>query len=136
MARYGFDDKVRREAVGAASVEGLLAYAMSRPRWAALRGARRAVAMARDLAAADPQAYTGLLSRALRTTAGLLLRRRRPEEALPLAEEAVVLARRAGGAPLVVSLACLAQVLEALDRYGEAAAASSQAAREAADDEE
>jgi hypothetical protein len=135
MARYGFDDKVRRQAVGAASVEGLLAYAMSRPRWAALRGARRAVAMARDLAAADPQAYTGLLSRALRTTAGLLLRRR-PQEALPLAEEAVVLARRAGGAPLVVSLALLAKVLEALDRYGEAAAASSQAAEEAARDME
>ncbi|MFC7583463.1 hypothetical protein ACFQYP_06560 [Nonomuraea antimicrobica] len=63
-----------------------------------------------------------LLSRCLLTAAKLLLGRGRAAEALPLAEEAVALTRPVGGAPLVVSLGCLATALEALHRYSEAAA--------------
>lgn len=129
MARNGFDDAIRRGTVGAEAVEGLLAYAQTRSRWgrAGLRTARQAVEMSRALAAADPLAHTGLLARALRTTAGVLLKRGRPAQALPLAEESVALARAAGGAPLVVSLACLAEALDALHRYGEAAEAMAEA---------
>ncbi|WP_327091045.1 hypothetical protein OIE66_10595 [Nonomuraea sp. NBC_01738] len=130
MARNGFDDAIRRGTVGAEAVEGLLAYASTRSRWGggALKNAREAVEMSRTLAAADPPAYTPLLARALRTSATLLLRRRRPARALPAAQESVALARAAGGAPLIVSLACLADVLTALHRYGEAAEAMAEAA--------
>ncbi|NBE92601.1 hypothetical protein FE391_09360 [Nonomuraea sp. KC401] len=58
-----------------------------------------------------------------------MLRRGRPMEALPLAQEAVALTRPAGGAPLVASLHRLAAVLEALHRYSEAAALVAEADR-------
>ncbi|WP_157245960.1 hypothetical protein [Nonomuraea typhae] len=83
--------------------------------------------MSRILAARDPIAHSCLLAKSLRTAATLLLLRRRPAQALPLAEESVALARGTGGAPLVVSLVCLAEILNALHRYGEAADAIAEA---------
>ncbi|MEU7000467.1 hypothetical protein [Nonomuraea sp. NPDC046570] len=125
MARNGFDDATRRGTAGAAVVEGLLAYAETQSRaWVRGRSARsmeRAIALSRTLAANDPEEHTALLARALRTGARQLLRHRRAAEALPLAEEAVELSRGAGGAPLVVALECLSDVLNALGRRGEAA---------------
>ncbi|MFI9560152.1 hypothetical protein [Nonomuraea endophytica] len=129
MARNGFDDAIRRGTVGAEAVEGLLAYAQSRSGWgrAGVRSALEAVAMSRVLATRDPAAHTGLLARSLRTAATMLLRRRRPARALPLAKEAVSLARASGGAPLVVSLVALAEILNSLQRYAEAAEAMTEA---------
>jgi phosphatidylserine/phosphatidylglycerophosphate/cardiolipin synthase-like enzyme len=127
MARNGSDDALRRSTTGVEAVEGLLAYAQTqRPRARGLRSAERAVSMSRALVARDVE-HTPLLVRALRTAARLHLRRRRPADALPPAEESVALARGAGGAPLVMSLACLADVYEALQRYGEAATTMTEA---------
>ena len=114
MARNGSDDAIRRGTTGVEQVEGLLAYAATQSRRAALKSAREAVALSRNVS--NPL----LLARALRTAATLLLPRR-PAEALPLAQEAVSLCQPCGGAPLVVSLTCLANTLNALHRYGEAA---------------
>ncbi|MFI6292252.1 hypothetical protein ACIBEJ_11755 [Nonomuraea sp. NPDC050790] len=129
MARNGFDDAIQRGTVGAEAVEGLLAYARSRSRWgrAGVDSALEAVAMSRVLAARDPAAHTGLLVRSLRTAATMMLGRRRPVRALPLAQEAVGLARPAGGAPLVVCLVTLAEILNALQRHAEAAEAMNEA---------
>ncbi|WP_214320114.1 hypothetical protein [Nonomuraea sediminis] len=127
MARNGFDDAVRRGTTGAEAVEGLLAHARTQSRRGAVKACERAVALCRDLAQADPAAYEPLLARALRTTARALLRARRPGDALGRAEEAVALSRPHGGAPLVVALACLADVLGALHRDDEAAEAAAAA---------
>ncbi|WP_113702464.1 hypothetical protein [Nonomuraea lactucae] len=110
------------------AVEGLLAYAQSRSRWspAAAGSVREAVERSRALAAVDP-AHTPLLARSLRAAAGLMLRRGRPGEALTAAQEAVALARPAGGAALVISLGCLSEVYRALRRYEDAAAAREEA---------
>ncbi|MEU0565677.1 hypothetical protein ABZ297_09820 [Nonomuraea sp. NPDC005983] len=131
MARNGSDDATRRSTTGVEQVEGLLAYAQTQPRWGqgAMKNAMKAVSLSRDLAARDPAEHTQLLVRSLRTTARLLLRRRRAEEALPLALEAVALARPARGAPLVTCLSTLAEVYEALQRFGEAAEAATEAAK-------
>ncbi|MEO3791605.1 tetratricopeptide repeat protein [Nonomuraea sp. B10E15] len=88
-----------------------------------------AIARSRVLFGESPEEYSGLLARCLVAGARLLLRRGRPAEALPLAEEAVALTRSAGGAPLVASLYRLAAVLEALHRYSEAAALVAEADR-------
>lgn len=129
MARNGSDDTTRRGTTGADAVEGLLAYAASRPRWSrgALRDLREAVTRSRELAAADP-GHTVLLVRALHTAAMLLLKRGRAAEALPFAIEAVELARSEGEA-LVACLWCLSAVYEALQQYAEAAAATEEAAQ-------
>ncbi|MEV4896546.1 tetratricopeptide repeat protein [Nonomuraea sp. NPDC055795] len=74
----------------------------------------------------DP-ARAPLLAMSLRTAASMYLQRRRYSKALPLAEEAVQVARGVGGASLVVSLVCLAEVYNALGRYIEAADAMSEA---------
>ncbi|MEU8245152.1 hypothetical protein [Nonomuraea sp. NPDC048916] len=136
MARNGSDDTTRRGTTGADAVEGLLAYAATRPRWSrgALRDLREAVARSRELAAADP-AHTALLVRSLHTAATLLLKRGRAAEALPLAVEAVELSRPEGGAALVACLWCLSQVYEALQQYAEAAAATDEAAQAVPPDE-
>ncbi|WP_219506732.1 hypothetical protein [Nonomuraea ceibae] len=128
MARNGSDDALRRGTTGVEAVEGLLAYATTRRGWGGggLRSADRAVALSRALVAENP-AHTPLLARALRTAARLHLGHRRPADALPLAAESVELARQAGGPALVLSLACLAEVYESLQRYGDAAAALSEA---------
>ncbi|WP_143590325.1 tetratricopeptide repeat protein [Thermoactinospora rubra] len=113
----------------AEAVEALLAYASTGPRWGrgAVDRARRAVALSRELARSGSAEHTSLLARSLRTTARLLLRRRRAAEALPYALEAVSVARAVGGGALVVSLGCLADVLTALGRHEEAAAALKEA---------
>ncbi|TMR10349.1 tetratricopeptide repeat protein [Nonomuraea zeae] len=77
--------------------------------------------MSRALVDESSGKHTDLLARALRTTAGILLDRGKATEALPLAQEAVALARATGGGPLVISLHCLAAAYEALHRYSEAA---------------
>jgi tetratricopeptide (TPR) repeat protein len=130
MARNGSDDATRRGTAGVAAVEGLLAYAGRRSRWGggALDRVHQAIGLSRELAAADPDEHTVLLARCLLAAAKLLLKRGRAAEALPHAEEAVELCRPAGGAPLIVALACLSDVYEAQQRYGEAAAAMTEAA--------
>lgn len=112
-----------------AAVEGMLAYASSRSRWSgrALEIAYRAVAHSRELARGDPIEHTGLLVRSLRTCVRLLLARRRAAESLPLAEEAVALARRLGEGHLVQALACLSDALTAEGRHMEARAALTEA---------
>ncbi|MET9336211.1 hypothetical protein [Nonomuraea sp. NPDC003804] len=117
MARTGSGDGISADAV-----EGLLAYAATQRGFggAAMRTTERAIAGARVLAARDPVTYTGLLVRALRAGCGLLMSRGRPARALPLAEEALELARSLGGAPLVMALGCTAEVLTALGRKEEA----------------
>ncbi|MEO3885766.1 tetratricopeptide repeat protein [Nonomuraea sp. B5E05] len=124
MTRNGPDDATRRGTSEVDAIEGLLAYAQTRPRWggSAVKSLSEAIARSRVLFGESPEEYSGLLARCLSTGARLLLRRGRPAEALPLAEEAVALTRSAGGAPLVASLYRLAAVLEALHRYSEAAA--------------
>lgn len=130
MARNGSDDATRRGTAGVAAVEGLLAYAGRRSRWGggALNRIHQAIGLSRELAAADPDEHGVLLARCLMAAAKLLLKRGRAAEALPHAEEAVELCRPTGGAPLVVALACLSGVYEAQQRYGEAAAATTEAA--------
>lgn len=110
------------------AVKGLLAYAQTQRRWGrgAIRSADRAIAMSRALVAEAPE-HTPLLARALRTAARLHLRRGRPGDALPPAEEATALARQAGGAALVLCLRCLAEVYRSLDRYDDAVALMSEA---------
>ncbi|WP_188187311.1 hypothetical protein [Nonomuraea sp. SYSU D8015] len=129
MTRNGPDDATRKGTSEAQAIEGLLAYAQSRPRWgrAALKVVSEAVARSRALARESPGEHTALLARCLRTAAKLLLKRGRAVEALPLALEAVALTRSVGGAPLVVSLHCLAAALEGLHRYSEAAATLAEA---------
>ncbi|MBF8193959.1 hypothetical protein ITP53_51455 [Nonomuraea sp. K274] len=125
MTRNGPDDATRKGTSDVEAIEGLLAYAeTARSRWggAALGSANEAIARSRVLVKEAPgEVTTALLARCLRTAAGLLLRRGRATDALPLATEAVALTREMSGAPLVVSLHCLATALEALHRYSEAA---------------
>lgn len=129
MARNGSNEAARRNAAGVEAVEGLLAYAQTQARGTfgrgAARSAREAVAISRQLAARDPTEFIPLLSRSLCVHARLL--KRRPAEALPIAEEAVMLTRSLGGGPLVLALSCLADILTALGRQGEAAAAIAEA---------
>ncbi|GAA4070005.1 hypothetical protein [Nonomuraea soli] len=122
MARNGFNE---RTSARVDAVEGLLAYASTQSRWSrqAIERVWEAVALSRELARTDPGAHTALLARSLRTAARLMLRRRRPDDALPSAEEAVRLARAVGGAPLILALGCLSEVLTALGRHEEAAVA-------------
>ncbi|RVX43055.1 hypothetical protein EDD27_5724 [Nonomuraea polychroma] len=129
MTRNGPDDATRKGTSEAKAIEGLLAYALKRPRWgnSAIDYLTEAIARSRALARESPGEHTELLARCLRTAAKVLLKRRRAMEALPLAQEAVALTRARGGAPLVVSLHGLAAVLEALHRYSEAAAALAEA---------
>ncbi|MEU7852679.1 tetratricopeptide repeat protein [Nonomuraea sp. NPDC049141] len=129
MARNGSDDATRKGTMGVAAVEGLLAYAGRRSRWGggALSRVHEAIGLSRELVAADPDEHSVLLARCLRAAAKLLLRRGQAQEALPLAQEAVELCRPSGGAPLIVSLACLSDVYEALQRYGDAAEAMTEA---------
>jgi hypothetical protein len=129
MTRNGPDDATRNSTSEAQLIEGLLAYATARPRWggSALNTVSEAIARSRALARESPEEHTALLARCLRTAVKLLLKRGRAGEALPLAQEAVALTREVGGAPLVVSLNCLAAALEALHRYGEAASALAEA---------
>ncbi len=128
MARNGSDDALRRSSTAVEAVEGLLAYARTQRRWerGAIRSADRAIALSRALVAESPL-HTPLLARALRTGALLRLRRARPGDALPLAEEAAGLTRQVGGAPLARCLHCLADVYQALRRDPEAAALRSEA---------
>lgn len=128
MARDDSDDALQRSTTAVEAVEGLLAYARTRRGRAALKEAGRAVALSRALVAESPDQLP-LLVRALRTAARLHLERGRPADALVPAEEAVALARKAGGGTLVVALGCLADVCQALHRYPEAAAARSEAER-------
>jgi hypothetical protein len=129
MTLNGPDDATRRGSSHVDAIEGLLAYAQTHSRWGGggVRKASQAVAMSRALVDEFPGRYTDLLARCLRTTAGILLRRGKATEALPLAQEAVALTRAIGGGPLVISLRCLATALEALHRYSEAAAVLAEA---------
>lgn len=131
MTRNSPDDATRKGTPDARAIEGLLAYATARPRWgsSALNTVSEAIARSRILAEERPGEHTELLARCLLTAARLLLKRRRAAEALPPAQEAVELTRATGGAPLVVSLHCLAAALEGLHRYSEAAAALAEAER-------
>lgn len=129
MARNGSDDATRRDLQEVDAIEGLLAYARTRSRWSrtGVRSVREAIRRSRALAGAHPARHTPLLARSLRAAAWLMLRRGRPGEALAPAEEAVAITRRAGGAPLVVCLVCLADVYRALRRYEEAEVALEEA---------
>lgn len=132
MTRNSPDDATRRGSAAVDAVEGLLAFATTRPRWAAstaLNSASEAISRSRALAEVSPAEHTALLARCLSTTARLLLRRSRAMEALPLAQEAVALTRTAGGSPLATSLRCLAEAEEALHRYSDAAATLAEADR-------
>ncbi|MDP4509122.1 hypothetical protein [Nonomuraea turcica] len=123
MTQNGPDDALRKGTSEARAIEGLLAYAQTRPRWgnSAIACVNEAIARSRALAREHPGEHTELLARCLGTAANVLLKRRRAKEALAPAQEAVSLTRAEGGAPLVVSLRRLAAVLEALHRYSEAA---------------
>ncbi|MEV0613184.1 hypothetical protein AB0I81_07640 [Nonomuraea sp. NPDC050404] len=137
MIRNSPDDATRDGASAVKAVEGLLALAQSRPRWAvsaALGNAGDAIARSRELVAASPGEHAALLARCLRTTAKLQMERGRAMAALPLAQEAVALTRSVGGGELVVSLGRLAQVQEALHRYGEAASTYAEAEKLASAD--
>jgi hypothetical protein len=129
MTRNSPDDASRKGGSEAESIAGLLAYAATRRRWggSALKIVDEAVARSRALAERCPGEHTELLAHCLRTSAKLLLKRRRAVEALPPAEEAVTLTRAAGGPPLMLSLHVLAAVLEDLRRYSEAAALAAEA---------
>ncbi|MFC5829166.1 hypothetical protein [Nonomuraea insulae] len=132
MTRNGPDDATRKGSSDVEAIEGLLAFAQTRPRWsgsAALKSASEAIAKSRALALAEksPGERTALLARCLRTTAKLLMKRGRATEALPLAQEAVALTRSLGGGALVTSLVCLASAQEALHRYSDAAATIAEA---------
>lgn len=130
MSRKGPDDATRKGTSGVEAIEGLLAFAQTRPRWSrstALNGFREAIARARMLADESPREHTELLVRCLRTTARQLLSWGRSTEALPMAQEAVAVARSIGGAPLIASLHTLAAVYEAEHHYSEAAAALAEA---------
>ncbi|KAB8192281.1 hypothetical protein FH608_026735 [Nonomuraea phyllanthi] len=130
MTRNGPDDATRRGTSDVEAIEGLLAYAQTRSsRWggAALKRLSEAVARSRALDARAPGQHTALLARSLLAKARLLLERNRAGEALPLAEEAVALAREVGGPLLVMALSRLAATLEALHRYSEAAATIAEA---------
>jgi hypothetical protein len=132
MTRNGPDDATRRGTSAVAAIEGLLAFATTRPRWAggaALNSASEAIARSRALAAQSPGEHTPLLARCLHTTAKLLLARGRATEALPLAQEAVALTRSVGGGSLALSLRRLAEVQEALHRFSDAAATIAEADR-------
>jgi hypothetical protein len=128
MPRNGSDDALRRSSTAVTAVEGLLAYAQTQRRWGrgAIRSADRAIAMSRALVAESPE-HTPLLARALRTAARLHLRRGRPGDALPPAEEAAGLARQWGGAQLTLCLHCLADVYRSLHRHADALALMSEA---------
>ncbi|MFI7614817.1 hypothetical protein ACIBP6_26680 [Nonomuraea terrae] len=130
MIRKGSDDATRKGTSDVDAIEGLLAFAMNRPRWggsSAVKSASEAVARSRALVRTSPAEHTALLARCLRTSAKLLLGRGRATEALPLAQEAVALTRSIGGAPLVTALGCLAEALDALNRHTEAAATLAEA---------
>ncbi|MFI6732913.1 hypothetical protein ACIBI9_08270 [Nonomuraea sp. NPDC050451] len=132
MTRNGPDDTTRSGTSDVEVIEGLLAYAQTRSsRWggAALKRVSEAVARSRALDARSPGTHTTLLARSLLAKAKLLLKRDRAAEALPLAQEAVMLTRPTGGAPLVVALSCLATTFESLHRYSEAAATLAEADR-------
>ncbi|WP_219471030.1 hypothetical protein [Nonomuraea rhizosphaerae] len=128
MARNGSDDATR-SAAQVAAVEGLLAYAHKRARWGggSLKRVHQAIALSRELVAADPKEHAALLARCLRAAAAILVKRGQPEEALPLCLEAVELCRPGGNGPLFMSLVHLSKVYEALQRLGEAAATMTEA---------
>ncbi|GAA2204302.1 hypothetical protein GCM10009850_002890 [Nonomuraea monospora] len=131
MTRNSPDDATRKGTSAVAAIEGLLAFAANRPRWAgssALNSAGEAIARSRALAAQSPE-HNPLLARCLRTTARLMLAKGRAMEALPLAQEAVALTRSAGGGALGLSLRRLAEVQEALHRFSDAAATLAEADR-------
>jgi hypothetical protein len=130
MTRNGPDDATQRGSPDAARVKALLAYAaQGRSLWGGrgLDRAREAIAQSRVLAAQFPEEHMGLLVHCLTTTAGLLLKRSRATEALPMAQEAVAISRSLGGGHLVFSLHRLAEAYEALHRYSDAAAAHAEA---------
>ncbi|MEW9549347.1 hypothetical protein [Nonomuraea sp. NPDC050783] len=130
MSRNGPDDATRKGTEEAAEIEGLLALAATtRPQrgGAALEVMSEAIAKCRVLARTSPGEYDALLARCLRDTATMLLDRRRAVEALTLAQEAVALARAAGGVPLMRALRCLAAALGALNRFSEAAVTEAEA---------
>ncbi|WP_157518567.1 hypothetical protein [Herbidospora mongoliensis] len=103
-------------------VDALLAHARVARSPASVDGAVRA---ARSLCERDAYEHSGTLVRALRSGADTLIRR--PGIALPLAEEAVSVARGLGGPPLIVSLATLSRVLRAAGRVADADAAEAEA---------
>ncbi|MGR6916378.1 tetratricopeptide repeat protein [[Actinomadura] parvosata] len=132
MTRNSPDDATRKGTSAVDAIEGLLAFAASRPRWAAsaaINSASEAISRSRALAAQSPGEHLPLLTRCLNTTARLMLARGRATEALPLAQEAVALSRSIGGASLAVSLHRLAEAQEALQRFGDAAATLAEADR-------
>ncbi|SDH42768.1 hypothetical protein [Nonomuraea jiangxiensis] len=128
MTRNGQDDAAGGISE-ARAIEGLLAYALTSPRWGggAVQKVREAVARSRVLAKRFPGEYTDLLAHSLLTAARIQLNRGRAIEALPLVQEAVALARVTGGDRLIASLHRLAEALEELHRYSEAAAALAEA---------
>lgn len=132
MIRQGPDDAARKGGTSdVAAVEALLAYAASLSRRSgstAIARASEAVARSRDLHRRSRGEHAALLARCLRVSAELMLGRRRAQEALPMAQEAVELSRSNGGAALVMALMSLARVLDALGRHAEAAAAMAEAA--------
>lgn len=135
MARNGSNEAARRNAAGVEAVEGLLAYAQTQARGrfgGAAKSVREAVAISRELAARDPALFIPLLARSLCAKARLVARRR-PAEALPVAEEAVMLTRSVGGGPLVLALGCLADILTALGHHAAAANALAEADKAAQD---
>jgi tetratricopeptide (TPR) repeat protein len=109
----------------------LLAYARvlrnTRRRQRALPVLAEAVAISRELSEGDALEYGGLLARALRELADYLTKYGQAGDALPLAEEAVALARISDGGALVVALYAYARVLRALGRHEEAAACEAEA---------
>nr|WP_157554721.1 hypothetical protein [Herbidospora sakaeratensis] len=113
---------IARRAAGPEVVDALLAHARVARSPASVDGAVRA---ARLLCEHDALEHGGTLVRALRSGADTLIRR--PAMALPLAEEAVSLARGLGGPPLIVSLATLSRVLRAAGKTAEADAAEAEA---------
>ncbi len=113
---------IARGAAGTEVVDALLAHARVSRSPASVDGAVRA---ARTLCERDALEHGTTLVRALRSGADTLIRR--PASALPLAEEAVSLARDLGGPPLIVSLATLSRVLRAAGRGAEADAAEAEA---------
>ncbi|WP_030450952.1 hypothetical protein [Herbidospora cretacea] len=113
---------IARRAAGPEVVDALLAHARVVRSPASVDGAVRAARLLREH---DRLEHEATLVRALRSGADTLIRR--PAMALPLAEEAVTLARGLGGPSLVVSLATLSRVLRAAGRTAEAEAAEAEA---------
>ncbi|MCK2217425.1 hypothetical protein MF672_027080 [Actinomadura sp. ATCC 31491] len=127
MTRNGPDDATRKGSVETAEIEGLLAFAATRRGKARLNVMSEAIAKCRALVRKSPGQHEVLLAHCLRTSSRMLLDERRLTQALPAAQEAVALTRRCGGPPLAAALMCLGNVLEALNRFSEAAAAMAEA---------